>query len=103
MSSIEQCILNIQNYKDLEEKIKIIIRKLNSAAGDTSKLEFRINSYYQVNGDGATVAIRAKDLKTKLNETEDYLKNTILPSISTSITEEANEKERLEQEAEEDS
>lgn len=100
MSSIEQCVSNIQNYYDLEEKIKAIIKKINAAKGDSSNLAFHINNNYQVNGDGAAVATRATDLKRKLAETEDYLRSVVLPSISTSISEEQFEKARLEAEEE---
>ena len=98
MSSIEQCIRNIHRYYNLEEKVEAIIKKLDSAADDTSSLEFHIKNNYKVDGDGATVAIRTNDLKNELIETRNYLKNTILPSISSSIREEKREKARLEEE-----
>ena len=98
MSSIEQCQYDIQRCQILKAEINGIISKLNSAANHTSSLDYEIKNSYQVDGGNAIITNQTASLKNDLEDTANYLKNTILPSIDSSISDANREIEYLEEE-----
>lgn len=98
MSSIEQCIRDINNYNNLEEKIKRIVNYLGMAVEDAGSLSLHIENNYQVDGDGAAVVARVVELKNELKEIRSYLKKNVLPGIGSSLSATRREKSRLEEE-----
>ena len=85
MASIEQYQIDIQKYRNLKEQLFKIISGLEGATGCISSLDFEIQSSYKVDGNSANISNQAIALRGSLEETSDYLKNTILPSIDSSI------------------
>lgn len=85
MSSIAQCIYDIQRYQNLRKKIKAIIIKLDSASEYVSKIDFEIKTSYKVNGNSAIISEQTTDLKNKIEDTSHFLRKTVLPSIGYSL------------------
>lgn len=102
MSSISQCIYDIQRYHELREKIEAIISKLNSASEYVGKVDFEIKTSYKVDGNSATISNQTTDLKNRIEDTSNYLSETVLPSIGYSLEDTRDTLRYLRRKAEED-
>ena len=97
MASIGQCRRNIQKYKELKVQLKAIIAKLDTAESATGRLDLDIASSFKVNGDGALITNRTTALKRKIDDTSSYLRSTVLPAIDSSIEDERDTIDYLEE------
>ena len=97
MASIEQCRHNIQRYKELKIQLKAIIARLDTAESATGRLDLDIASSFKVNGDSALITNRTTTLKRKIDDTSSYLRNTVLPAIDSSIEDERDTIDYLEE------
>ncbi len=96
MSSIAQCQNDIVRYRNLKSDLDSIIAKLSSAIQDSDDLNTEIKSRYLINDNPAPIYSSVNNLKNDINETRDYLDNTVKPAIDSAIDDLYTEKSRLE-------
>lgn len=98
MSSIWQCEQEIQRYRNLSSNIGTIMSNLSMAAGNVYNLSNTMDNKYQVNDNFTPIVARTTSLKNSIDSTYNYLKNTVIPSIDSAITDLNREIDRIEQE-----
>lgn len=90
MSSISECNNNISMYNDMKSKVVSIINNLDYFNDNSSKLLFKVEQNYTLDSDNTAIYYRIKGLRTDVNKTSNYLKNTIIPGIDAAIAKERN-------------
>ena len=98
MSSIQEHWDNIARYERLKSQVRRIISELNLAAGRTDSLKSNIERCYQIDGSGAAMASSVVNLQHDIRETANYLSNSVIPGVDSSIDYERREIQRLEEE-----
>lgn len=100
--SISDLENNIKKYDVLKTNLSSILVGLNSSRLEVGYLEGKLKKNYLVNNAVTPVGERVVGLNGNLNETYDYIKNTILPAIDTAIAgakaDIEAEKQRIEEE-----
>lgn len=84
-STISGCYAEIRKYEALSSSISSIISLLNSNDKNFENLKKSIQENYLVNNDVTPIYDKTNNLAVDVNKTSNYLKNTILPAISSAI------------------
>ncbi len=84
-STISGCYAEIRKYEALSSSISSIISLLNSNDKNFENIKKTIQENYLVNNDVTPIYDKTNNLGVDVNKTSNYLKNTILPAISSAI------------------
>ena len=98
MCSTQQHWDNISRYENLKNQIRRIVSELSLAAGRTGSLDSDIRRYYQVNDNSAAMAESVASLRNDIQDTANYLNNSVISDINSSIANERQEIQRIEEE-----
>lgn len=84
-STISGCYAEIRKYETLSSSISEIIELLNSNDKNYENLMINLRENYLINSDVTPVYDKVNGLVDDVDKTSNYLKNTILPAISSEI------------------
>ncbi len=84
-STISGCYAEIRKYEALSSSISSLVSLLNSNEKNFGNLKKSLQENYLVNSDITPVYDMTNNLSVDVNKTSNYLKNTILPAISSAI------------------
>lgn len=84
-STISGCYADIRKYEALSSSISSLISLLDSNDKNFVNLKKNIQENYLINGDVTPIYDKTNNLAVDVDKTSNYLKNTILPAISSAI------------------
>ena len=84
-SSTSSVSVNSAAYRELKSKTENVINYLNYCSDNLKRVTDNLDNYYIVNGGNSELDKQVKSLKTDINKTSNFLKQTILPEIRKKI------------------
>ncbi len=95
-SQINQCASYIEYYRVLKNQLNSILDYLSNSKNNITDLNGKILNLYQVNDEGTNISNRILNLNDNIQVTCDNLRNKVIPSIDSMISNLNNQKFDLE-------
>lgn len=86
------------SLETLKENLKQSSTYLMKAANSSARLSSTIDNHYQIDESQTRLSEKADDISKDIQETSDYLKNTVLPALETKISDLSREIKAIEEE-----